>query len=85
MRQSLKNLFSNPPESRRLSALRRGKAGRAFEPRDALRRTALLNEMSIVISQPANQQLALINHFRRQAVVKIEEEFFMSDHFGAPC
>jgi hypothetical protein len=34
--------------------------------------------------QPANQQLALIDHFRRQAIVQIKEQLFLSEHFLTP-
>ena len=34
--------------------------------------------------QPANQQLALIDHFRRQPIVQIKEQLFLSEDFLTP-
>ena len=34
--------------------------------------------------QPANQQLALIDHFRRQPIVQIKEQLFLSENFLTP-
>src|SRR5206468_11738301 len=34
--------------------------------------------------QPANQQLALIDHFRRQSIVQIQKQLFLTEHFLAP-
>ena len=34
--------------------------------------------------QPANQQLALIDHFRRQPIVQIKEQLFLTEKFLAP-
>jgi hypothetical protein len=35
-------------------------------------------------SQPANQQLALVNHFGRQVRVQFNKELFVIDHFMFP-
>ena len=35
-------------------------------------------------SQPTDQQLPFVNHFRRQAIVKIEEQLFVTEHFLTP-
>src|SRR5690606_15617929 len=34
--------------------------------------------------QPADQELALVDHFRRQVVVQVEEEFLVADDLAAP-
>src|SRR3984957_20551685 len=34
--------------------------------------------------KPANQQLALIHHLRRQMIVQFDEQLFVADHFAAP-
>ena len=34
--------------------------------------------------QPANQQLALIDHFRRQPIVQIKEQLFLTEDFLTP-
>src|SRR5437762_900503 len=34
--------------------------------------------------QPADQQLALIDHFRRQSIVQIQKQLFLTEHFLAP-
>lgn len=44
----------------------------------------LLQTPSVKQSQPADQQLALVNHFWRQTVVQIQEQLFMAEHFLAP-
>src|SRR5688572_10187092 len=33
---------------------------------------------------PTNQQLTLVHHFLRQVRMQIEEQFLVSQHFGAP-
>ena len=37
-----------------------------------------------VTLQPANQQLPLVNHLRRQTVVQIEEQLLVPQHFLSP-
>ena len=37
-----------------------------------------------VYSQPANQQLPLIDHFRRQTIVQIEKQLFLTQNFLSP-
>src|SRR6266511_1256888 len=34
--------------------------------------------------QPADEQLALVHHFRRQVIVELDEELLVLDHFAAP-
>ena len=36
------------------------------------------------LSEPADQQLAFVDHLGRQMVVQVDEELFVLDHFAAP-
>ena len=35
-------------------------------------------------SQPADKQFALVNHFGRQVIVKIDKKFLVTNHLSAP-
>src|SRR5690242_16860195 len=41
-------------------------------------------QRQLAVSQPANQQLALVNHLGLEPIVKVEKQLFVSKHFVPP-
>src|ERR1700744_4556874 len=72
-----------PITSHVFAASSRTGAGRPISPRTA----AVGEPICLLISQssqPADQQLALVNHLRRQMVMQLEKQSLMLHHFLAP-